>query len=181
MSIASSSRPSSPLGSSPVRGKKRKSTESESDEESDTVLESSETRAEQASGRDEDVDSGAEAKSEDGEEDKEEVKVLSHKEQRRLKKKLAKENTVAASGEAEEPKQKKQDKAKSRSKVNKGNEDDAKPKRQNSLWVGNLSYKTTPDSLRLFFKDAGEVTRVHMPMQGPAAGDGKEIGKKNKG
>jgi RNA recognition motif-containing protein len=36
-------------------------------------------------------------------------------------------------------------------------------KRQNSVWVGNLSYKTQYDSLRTFFKAAGEITRIHMP------------------
>lgn len=36
-------------------------------------------------------------------------------------------------------------------------------KRENSIWVGNLSYKTTPESLRRFFDGLGEVTRVHLP------------------
>ncbi|EEB86925.1 hypothetical protein MPER_15952, partial [Moniliophthora perniciosa FA553] len=39
------------------------------------------------------------------------------------------------------------------------------PKRQNSVWVGNLSFKTTPDALRKFFEDVGEITRIHMPMK----------------
>lgn len=36
-------------------------------------------------------------------------------------------------------------------------------RRQNSIWVGNMSFKTTSDGLKAFFKDAGEVTRIHMP------------------
>ncbi|KAG2013138.1 single-stranded DNA binding protein [Coprinopsis cinerea AmutBmut pab1-1] len=44
-------------------------------------------------------------------------------------------------------------------------ESTALPKRQNSVWVGNLSFKTTQDNLRSFFKDVGEITRIHMPMK----------------
>lgn len=38
-------------------------------------------------------------------------------------------------------------------------------KRQNSIWVGNMSFKTTEDNLRAFFKDrgVGEITRINMP------------------
>lgn len=36
-------------------------------------------------------------------------------------------------------------------------------KRENSIWVGNLCYKTTPESLRRFFDGVGEITRVHLP------------------
>ncbi|KAG0703849.1 hypothetical protein DFH29DRAFT_802771 [Suillus ampliporus] len=39
----------------------------------------------------------------------------------------------------------------------------SKPKRQNSVWVGNLWFKTTPDALRGFFDGVGEITRIHMP------------------
>lgn len=38
-------------------------------------------------------------------------------------------------------------------------------KRQNSVWVGNLAFKTSPDALRKFFDGVGEITRVHMPMK----------------
>jgi hypothetical protein len=37
--------------------------------------------------------------------------------------------------------------------------------RQNSVWVGNLSFKTTLDDLNAFFNGAGEITRVHMPVK----------------
>ncbi|KAF8841542.1 hypothetical protein BDN67DRAFT_1002205 [Paxillus ammoniavirescens] len=39
----------------------------------------------------------------------------------------------------------------------------AKPKRQNSIWVGNLSFWTTRDALKGFFDGVGEITRIHMP------------------
>ena len=46
------------------------------------------------------------------------------------------------------------------------------PKRQNSVWVGNLSFKTTPEALRAFFAGCGEITRVHMPMKMASTGPG---------
>lgn len=36
-------------------------------------------------------------------------------------------------------------------------------KRKNSVWVGNMAYKTTQDNLKIFFKDAGEIMRIYMP------------------
>ncbi|KAK0461674.1 uncharacterized protein EV420DRAFT_121502 [Desarmillaria tabescens] len=48
---------------------------------------------------------------------------------------------------------------------------DASGKRQNSIWVGNLSYKTTSDALRTFFEGVGEITRIHMPTK-PSAKPG---------
>jgi RNA recognition motif-containing protein len=36
-------------------------------------------------------------------------------------------------------------------------------KRQNSVWVGNLSYKTQQENLQDFFKWVGDITRIHMP------------------
>lgn len=53
----------------------------------------------------------------------------------------------------------------------------AKAKRQNSVWVGNLSFKTTADSLKAFLSGAGEITRVMMPMKpatAPGAGKWKD-------
>ena len=32
-----------------------------------------------------------------------------------------------------------------------------------SIWVGNLSFKTTPDALRQFLGDMGDIKRIHMP------------------
>lgn len=40
-----------------------------------------------------------------------------------------------------------------------------KQNRQNSVWVGNLAFKTTSDALRGFFDGVGEITRIHMPMK----------------
>ncbi|KAK0206984.1 hypothetical protein DFS33DRAFT_1318229 [Desarmillaria ectypa] len=77
--------------------------------------------------------------------------VLSHAEKRRQKKKtkLEKEHPSAT----KKPKL------------------DASGKRQNSIWVGNLSYKTTSDALRTFFEGVGEITRIHMPTK-PSAKPG---------
>lgn len=36
-------------------------------------------------------------------------------------------------------------------------------KRQNSVWVGNMSFKTTNEALNKFFDGCGEITRIHMP------------------
>ena len=46
------------------------------------------------------------------------------------------------------------------------------PKRQNSVWVGNLAFKTTAEALRRFFEGVGEITRIHMPMKLASAGPG---------
>ena len=51
---------------------------------------------------------------------------------------------------------------------------DALPKRQNSVWVGNLAYKTTSVTLKVFF-DGLEVTRIHMPMKAPQTGTGPKV------
>ncbi|KAF7302082.1 hypothetical protein MIND_00774900 [Mycena indigotica] len=77
--------------------------------------------------------------------------VLSHK-QKRMQKKKEKEEAKAAS--------KKKRKLPDGSAVS---VKDDKGKRQNSVWVGNLNFKTTPEALSAFFKDAGEVTRINMP------------------
>ncbi|KIL70376.1 hypothetical protein M378DRAFT_54774, partial [Amanita muscaria Koide BX008] len=42
---------------------------------------------------------------------------------------------------------------------------DTNSKRQNSVWVGNLAFKTTVEDLKSFFAGAGEITRVNMPMK----------------
>ncbi|KAL5508456.1 NOP13 [Sanghuangporus vaninii] len=101
--------------------------------------------------------------------EQEEVKVLSHKEQRRLRKKqktLAATSTepITDSDTLKPSKSQVKEKRKAKEKV----DDQQQGKRQNSVWVGNLSYRTTPDALSAFFVDAGagEVTRVHMPTKG---------------
>ncbi|KAG1735046.1 hypothetical protein EDB19DRAFT_1996054 [Suillus lakei] len=47
----------------------------------------------------------------------------------------------------------------------------SKLKRQNSVWVGNLWFKTTPDTLRDFFDGVGEITRIHMPTKKGTKGE----------
>jgi RNA recognition motif-containing protein len=54
-------------------------------------------------------------------------------------------------------------------------------KRQNSIWVGNLSYKTTQESLRRFFDAVGEITRVHLPTKPGNAPPGESARRENKG
>ncbi|KAJ7591487.1 hypothetical protein C8J56DRAFT_935691 [Mycena floridula] len=67
---------------------------------------------------------------------------------RRQKKKEQK-----STSEESKPKKRKLDKGAS----------DATTKRQNSVWVGNMLFKTTGDDLRNFFDGVGEITRIHMP------------------
>jgi len=54
-------------------------------------------------------------------------------------------------------------------------------KRQNSVWVGNLCYKTTPESLRRFFEGVGEITRVHLPTKLGNASPGESAKRENRG
>jgi len=54
-------------------------------------------------------------------------------------------------------------------------------KRENSIWVGNLCYKTTPESLRRFFDGLGEVTRVHLPTKLGKASPGDAARRENRG
>lgn len=90
-----------------------------------------------------------------------EAPALSHAERRRQKKKEERERKKSTSDSASAAKKRKlQDGVVSK-----------KEKRQNSVWVGNLSFKTTTDALRGFFDGVGEITRVHMPMKAGAKGD----------
>jgi RNA recognition motif-containing protein len=79
------------------------------------------------------------------------VSALSHAERRRQKKR------GNQSGKEDKPSE-----AKKR-KVTAG-----AAKRQNSVWVGNLCFKTTLEALKGFFDGVGEITRVHMPMKATA-------------
>jgi RNA recognition motif-containing protein len=54
-------------------------------------------------------------------------------------------------------------------------------KRQNSVWVGNLCYKTTPESLRRFFDGVGEITRVYLPTKLVNASPGESARRENRG
>ncbi|KAI0751619.1 hypothetical protein C8Q80DRAFT_1251708 [Daedaleopsis nitida] len=105
--------------------------------------------------------------------------VLSHAKQRRQKRKEKLAAKLKSEGEGDSSSKKQRtEKVKNTadlppSKV---------PKRQNSIWVGNLSFKTTPVSLRAFFEGVGEITRIHMPMKMVTAGpEGKGPRKENRG
>lgn len=49
----------------------------------------------------------------------------------------------------------------------------ASTKRQNSVWVGNMSFTTTQEDLRKFFEGVGEITRVNIPTK-VSAGQGRK-------
>ena len=83
--------------------------------------------------------------------------VLSHAERRRRKK----EQKLVAKLKEEEG-------SESATKKRKLKDGSAKSvvvpmKRQNSVWIGNMSFKTTQEALRTFFGDVGEITRINMP------------------
>ncbi|KZT62766.1 hypothetical protein CALCODRAFT_489248 [Calocera cornea HHB12733] len=85
---------------------------------------------------------------------------LSHKQLRKVKRKSLKGETsdVPADGEPAKP--------------SAGNSPE-KPARQNSVWVGNLAFKTLEPDIKQFFDSCGTITRVHMPRKtsgGPGEG-----------
>jgi RNA recognition motif-containing protein len=91
--------------------------------------------------------------------------VLSHAERRRRKK----EQKLAANlkEDSEEG-----GSATKKRKLKDGSAKEVVPlKRQNSVWIGNLSFKTTLENLRTFLGDVGEITRINMPTK-RAAGPG---------
>ncbi|KAL4241891.1 hypothetical protein ABKN59_000599 [Abortiporus biennis] len=115
--------------------------------------------------KNEDLDSDSSSSSSDDEtdiEDTPEEPVLSHKEKRKQKKKeldSTKPNEVSSNS--------------TKSKKNSADLHPSKqPKRQNSVWVGNLTFQTTDEMLRKFFYGVGEITRIHMPMKAVNAGPG---------
>jgi hypothetical protein len=96
----------------------------------------------------------------------EDVAVLSHAAKRKERKAVLKK---ALARESPAKKEKKEEHA-------------TRPlKRENSIWVGNLSYKTTPESLRRFFDGIGEVTRVHLPTKLGKASPGDPARRENRG
>ncbi|KAH7909394.1 hypothetical protein BJ138DRAFT_1010910 [Hygrophoropsis aurantiaca] len=99
-------------------------------------------------------------------EESEEI-VLSHAEKRRQKKKESKPKPQEPESTAPTKKRKLAD----GSAADTNPSVHAKAKRQNSVWVGNLSFKTTQDNLRGFFDGVGEITRIHMPMKAGTKSD----------
>ncbi|KAI0254734.1 hypothetical protein BJV78DRAFT_1273808 [Lactifluus subvellereus] len=96
----------------------------------------------------------------------EDVPVLSHAAKRKQKKASLKESVPENSP----------------TKKYKKEDDTSGPlKRQNSVWVGNLCYKTTPESLRRFFDGVGEITRVHLPTKLGKAAPGEPARRENRG
>ena len=93
-----------------------------------------------------------------------ETPALSHAERRRQKKKEERglKKLASASTPATKKRKLKDGLSVTSSSVSK------KEKRQNSVWVGNISFKTAPDALRGFFDGVGEITRIHMPMKAGA-------------
>ncbi|KAF8680946.1 RNA recognition motif [Rhizoctonia solani] len=102
-----------------------------------------------------------------------EVEVLSHAAQRKAKKRKLKESQNITDGEAINTKRH----AKSQTQPN---DKPDLPPRQNSVWVGNLSFKTTESQLKSFFADAGEVSRIHMPKK-IDVGQGRGMRGENRG
>ncbi|CAK5263120.1 unnamed protein product, partial [Mycena citricolor] len=138
-SSSSSSSSGSSRGSTPEPAQKRKREDEQDEQDSDA--ESSDSESESEAGADTDAAPTPAAESDDP--------VLSHAEKRRQKKREKQEKADA--------------KVSKKRKLDNGSSATDKSKRQNSVWVGNMSFKTTPEALKEFFKDAGEVTRVHMP------------------
>ncbi|KAL4081504.1 hypothetical protein V8B97DRAFT_2020265 [Scleroderma yunnanense] len=97
----------------------------------------------------------------------EDVGVLSHAERRRQKKRELKAVEAAAK------KRKLNDGSAATSQSTSRVSDETRLKRQNSVWVGNLSYKTTRDALKQYFDGSGEITRIHMPKR---PGTGENLG-----
>jgi RNA recognition motif-containing protein len=92
-----------------------------------------------------------------------EEQVLSHAERRRRKK----EQKLAANSKEDD-----ESSATKKRKLKDGSAKEVVPtKRQNSVWIGNLSFKTTQENIRTFLADVGEITRINMPTK-RAAGPG---------
>lgn len=83
------------------------------------------------------------------------------------------DETVLSHAERRRQKRRKQEIASEESALKKRKLQDGKAapivsnRRQNSVWVGNMSFKTTQDDLRAFFEGVGEVTRMNMPTKVP--------------
>lgn len=112
-----------------------------------------------------DDESSSSSSSSEADEPNDDAHVLSHAERRRQKKRELK---AAKTIEAPHKKRKLDDSSATRTKAAVTGE--SKPKRENSVWVGNLSYKTTRDGLMHFFDGIGEITRIHMPKK-PVTGE----------
>lgn len=83
--------------------------------------------------------------------------ALSHKERRKRKKEAKLAAKLAEEGKPTKKRKLKDGTAKEVTST----------ARKNSVWVGNMSFKTDQDDLRRFFKDVGEITRINLPTKAP--------------
>ena len=92
------------------------------------------------------------------EKDKDNLPVLSHAAKRKQKRAELK----SFDDDTGVPKKKKR---KLKDETAGSNHVDKVIKRQNSVWIGNMSFKTTEENIRVFFKEKGavEATRINMP------------------
>ncbi|THV08143.1 hypothetical protein K435DRAFT_707727 [Dendrothele bispora CBS 962.96] len=141
--MSSSSSSSSSVSPEPPANRKRTAAAAEIDEDS-----SDETSLESEHELDQDSEADDDAP------------PLSHAEKRRQKKK----EKLEAEAQKDGPPKKKRKLADGKARVSDSTaEDKRRAARQNSVWVGNLSFKTTPEALRGFFEGVGEITRINMP------------------
>ncbi|KAI0723150.1 hypothetical protein C8Q76DRAFT_386374 [Earliella scabrosa] len=155
--------------SSPHPRKRQRVSEKLADSDSESTSDDSSSSS--------DAQSDSDSAASDAEED--DTPVRSHAEQRRQRKKeqRALKGAVAASTDESGTK-----KGKEKVKNTADLPPSKLPKRQNSVWVGNLSFKTTPAALKAFFEGVGEITRIHMPTKMATGGpEGKGARKENRG
>ncbi|KAF8607664.1 RNA-binding domain-containing protein [Ceratobasidium sp. AG-I] len=103
-----------------------------------------------------------------------EVEVLSHAAQRKAKKRKLKE-VISGENDDEEL-----DSKASKPNSKPQSQTKAPPVRQNSVWVGNLSFKTTEAQIKEFFEGVGEISRIHMPKK-LDVGNGRGMRGENRG
>ncbi|KAF5363719.1 hypothetical protein D9756_000290 [Leucocoprinus leucothites] len=152
---SSSSSPSSPSSSpAPARQKRKRELENTVDSDSDVSDTDSDSDSSSSTSSNEEDKPITPAEEGDG------IPVLSHAAKRKQKQKEQK--LQKQKDDLDAPKKKR--KLKDGTAIN-GAAIGKVFKRQNSVWVGNMSFKTTEENIRTFFKDrgAGEVTRINMP------------------
>ena len=101
--------------------------------------------------------------------------VLSHAERRRQKRRKLNPGDVSESpikSTSKPKKGKEKEKGKKPREISEGG--DVLLRRQNSVWVGNLAYKTTAVMVKTFFEGL-EITRIHMPLKAPPNGLGPKV------
>jgi len=135
--------PSSSSSPAPTRFKRKRTAEDQVDADSDTL----------SSG----LQNG---ESEPPVEEEDNLPVLSHAAKRRRKR--AELNSLDRGDDSSVPRKKKR---KLKDGIAGSNHAVKAIKRQNSVWVGNMSFKTTEENIRAFFKEKGavEAMRINMP------------------